>query len=98
MKVHVNVEGHDVGQTMLLARMARPDPAFFPLPPSSCSTNSVSASSEGEGERGGEGGEEDVMNRLGRELVTVATVLNGGVPQEPLNSPSPNPPPSPPTG
>jgi hypothetical protein len=37
MKIHVHVDG-DVGQTMILARMARPDPAFVPLPRSSCST------------------------------------------------------------
>ena len=70
MLVHVNANGRDVGQSLLLGRMARPDPALLPLPPSGAS---LSTSSEGEGE----------ARKRGRgPAVGAAVVTNGGGPQE----------------
>lgn len=94
MKLHINADGRDVGQQLLLAKMAHPDPTLLPLPASSRS-HSTSSETEGEGDRGGDG----IMNRLGKELAVVAEVLTNGTAQDPLlSSPSPNPPPSPPSG
>ena len=93
MKLHINADGRDVGQELLLAKMAHPDPTLLPLPASSRS-HSTSSETEGEGDRGGD----KIINRLGKELAVVAEVLTNGTAQDPLSSPSPNPPPSPPSG